>query len=92
MSDSLLLKVTAQMVEIKLHLAYLKELYNSSETVLVPPDWRNCFSIAIEDSIKDNLEVILNTAANYLQNHNKIATKIVETKNAIFVKTENNNA
>ena len=89
MSDEL--KIHTQIIEKRIHLAYLKELYNSVELVDKEPNWLNCISLTI-DKIENELIPILSIAADYLQQKNKIATKIAQTSNVIFIKMEKNNA
>lgn len=91
MSDSFLLNFMTQAAEAKVHLLYLKHLYNTVELVDTPPEWPNCCNIATEN-IESNLNVVLISAANYLQRQNKVAIKIAQMPNCIFIKMENSNA
>lgn len=74
----------------KIHLAYLKELYNSVELIVKEPEWENCFHVSADD-IENNLDVVLSIAAGYLQHHNKVAIKIAQMPNALFIKTNQGN-
>jgi hypothetical protein len=87
-----IIKVERMSASTSTHLAYLKELYNSVEIIDKEPDWKNCFNISLNENIEKQLEIILNTAAGYLYHHNKVAIKIAQMPNVIFIKTENQNA
>lgn len=86
-----IIKVEHRRAGEKVHLAYLKQLYNSVKIVdeNFVPEWGNCFNIAFADKmVEDDLAVILNTAAAYLQHHGKIAIELAQSNNAIFIKTQ----
>lgn len=92
MSETLqtLIKIENRRGAERVHLQYLKYLYNEVEIVNedFEPDWLNCFNIMLpENNIENELEVILNTVASYLTHHNAIALKLAHNKNMLFVKT-----